>query len=186
MRPAATALALLAAFPAVALPVAGRDVPDGAHVGGRTLRLNGAGVRVKLFFHVYLCALYLEEPSSDPAAILAANGAWKVSMHFLRDVDHHRILEAFTEAFEHNSPGQLPALAADLERFHAILPDLRRDDDLEVSYQPGLGTTLVAPGGARVTVPGKPFADALLRTWIGEHPSDHALRERLLGRAPPG
>lgn len=183
---AAAAIALLLASRAAAMPVGGHEVPEVSRLGERALRLNGAGVRVKLFFRVYVCALYLEEPSSDPAAIVAADRAWRVTMHFLRDVGHHQILDAFTEAFEHNSPGQLPALSADLERFHAILQDLHRGDDLEVSYLPGAGTTLVAPGGARVTVAGKPFAEALLRTWIGEHPSDRSLRERLLGRLPPG
>jgi hypothetical protein len=186
MHPLAAAIALLAALPAGALPVGGQELPETAEVGGRRLQLNGAGVRHKFLFRVYVCALYLEELSSDPAAILASNRAWEVTMHFLRDVKHHQLLEAFTEAFEHNSPGQLPALSADLEKFHAVLQDLREGEDLVVSYHPVTGTTLRAPRGGLATVPGKAFADALLRTWIGEQPSDRSLKSRLLGQTPPG
>jgi hypothetical protein len=168
------------------VPVAGEELPEAASVGDRPLLLNGAGVRRKLLFRVYVCALYLEERSTDPGAILASRRAWKVTMRFLRDVKHHQILEAFTEAFEHNSPGQLPALTGDLEKFHAVLHDLREGELLVVSYLPGTGTTLQAPDGSRATVAGQPFADALLRTWIGDQPSDQALKARLLGQSPPG
>jgi hypothetical protein len=178
----AASLALLAALPAPARDLGGHDIPDTAQVGGRTLVLNGAGIRRKLFFQIYVCALYLEERSSDPAAILAVDRAWQVTMHFMRNISHHKVLESFTEAFEQNSPGQVTALGADLEKFHAVLEDLRQGQDLSISYVAGVGTTLRAPSGASATVPGKNFADAMLRTWLGDNPSDEALKAQMLGR----
>ncbi len=164
-----------------AMDLGGHEIPHTVEVGDKRLSLNGAGIRQKLFFRVYVCALYLEERSHDAAAILAADRAWMVTMHFMRNVGHHQVLEAFTDAFEHNSPGQVRVLRDDLEKFHAIMEDLRNGQDLSISYVPGLGTTLHAPSGAVATVAGKPFADALLRTWLGDHPSDSALKAKLLG-----
>jgi hypothetical protein len=176
------AWALLAAAPAQAREMGHHDIPETARVGERTLVLNGAGIRQKFFFHVYVCALYLEERSGDAAAILSTDRPWQVTMHFMRNITHHQVLEAFTEAFEHNSPGQTAKLHDDLEKFHAVLEDLRQGQDLTLRYLPGLGTTLEAPSGASATVAGKPFADAILRTWLGDRPSDESLKERMLGR----
>jgi hypothetical protein len=41
---------------------------------------------------------------------------------------------------------------------------------------------LTVPGGATSRVEGKGFADAILRTWIGDHPSDGSLKQALLGK----
>jgi len=176
------AWALLAGEPAAARELGRHDIPETAQVGERTLALNGAGIRTKFFFQVYVCALYLEQRSGDAAALLAADRPWQVTMHFMRNVTHHQVLEAFTEAFEHNSPGQTAALHDGLEKFHAVLEDLLQGQDLTLRYLPGRGITLESPSGASATVAGKPFADAILRTWLGDHPSDESLKERLLGR----
>jgi hypothetical protein len=186
MRPLVLAAALFTAGSALARDVAGLEVPETSVCAGRTLRLNGAGLRRKLLFRVYVGALYLESASSDPAAILAADAPWKITLHFLRDVDHEPILEAFREAFDHNSPpGELPGLHAGLARFHEEVMStltVRAGQELTLVYQPGQGSTLTVPGGASSRVEGKRFADALLLTWLGDHPADRALKEALLGR----
>jgi hypothetical protein len=177
-----TGLGLGLGGPAGALEVAGVEVPESLVVGGRSLRLNGAGLRSRLFVKVYVGALYLEQKSGDPAAILAAEAPWAVILTFRRDVDHHKILDAFVAAFELNSPGQLPQLTPQLELFHAVLGDLHRDDVLVLHYLPGAGTRLTVPGGATALVPGHLFAEAVLRSWLGEHPADTSLKDALLGR----
>jgi hypothetical protein len=173
---------LSAGAPAHALEVAGVAVPGTLQVGGRTLQLNGAGLRSKLFIQVYVGALYLERRSGDAAAILADDAPWAVSLVFRRDVDHDKILEAFVAAFEHNSPGQLEQLKPQLELFHVVLRDLKEGETLTLQYQPGAGTTLIVPGGASALVPGRSFGEAVLRTWLGEHPTDASLKAALLGR----
>jgi len=165
-----------------ALEVAGVPVPERLQVDGWPLRLNGAGLRSRLFVKVYVGALYLERPCGDAAVILAAEAPWAVTLHFRRDVDHDKILEAFLAAFELNSPGQLALLEPQLEVFHAVLRDLRAGEALTIHYLPGAGTTLTMPGGATARVPGRPFSEAVLRTWLGEHPTDASLKASLLGR----
>jgi hypothetical protein len=180
-RATAFALALSLAAPALATEVAGVKVPDAATVGGTPLVLNGAGLRKKFIIKVYVGALYLAERSKDPAAILAADAPWKVSMFFLRDVDHDKMVSAFKEGFENNSPGQLPQHLADLEKFHAVMTDLKEGQEMAIAYLPGQGTTLTVPGGAAATVPGLGFAQALLRNWLGQKPADGDLKKGMLG-----
>jgi hypothetical protein len=181
-RVAAVLLALSFAVPALAVEVAGVKVPDAATVGETALVLNGAGLRKKFIIKVYVGALYLAQKSRDAATILAADAPWKVSMFFLRDVGHEKMVEAFKEGFEKNSPGQLAQHLADLKKIEAVLQDLKEGQELVISYQPGPGTTVVAPGGGTVTVPGQGFGTALLRNWLGESPADSSLKAGMLGQ----
>jgi len=182
MRTLLALLALSLALPATAREVAGVQVPESVALGGKTLTLNGAGLRSRFFVKVYVGALYLEQRSSDPAAIVAADAPWKVTLTFRREVEKKQILEAFKERFELNSAADLPRLLPDLARVDAIMKDLKAGDVLEFVYLPGTGATITAPGGGSVTIEGKTFADALLRNWLGEKPADGDLKSGMLGK----
>jgi hypothetical protein len=182
MRTLAAVLALSLAIPALAREVAGVQVPDSTTVGGKTLVLNGAGLRTKVFFKVYVAALYLEQRTTDAVAIVAGDVAWKVTMTLKRDLDKESILTAFKEGFEKNSGAELPRLLPGLDRIGTILKDTKTGEVAEFAYQPGAGLTATAPGGATVTIEGKPFADAMLRIWLGEKPVQDSLKGELLGK----
>jgi hypothetical protein len=182
MRHLLVALALALSLPAFAREVAGVQVPDSVTAGGKALVLNGAGLRSKFFVKVYVGALYLEQRSSDPAAIVAADAAWQVVMTFKRDVDKASILGAFKEGFENNSKADAPKLIPALSRIDAVMKDLKSGDVLVIGYAPGVGSTVTAPGGGTVTIEGKPLADALLRNWLGEKPADGDLKSGMLGK----
>jgi hypothetical protein len=183
------ALALLApllATPALGFEVAGVKVPDSVTAGGKTLKLNGAGIRKKSFLKVkvYVGALYLETASSDPAAIVAADAAKSVHMVFLRDVDKEKIMGAFRDGFEANGGEAVArALAPRLDKVGAVVPaEIKEGQELVVTYLPGKGTTVSVSGGSEVTVEGKDFADAMFKNWLGEEPADGGLKERMLGK----
>ena len=182
MRSLAAILALSLALPAFAREVAGVQVPDSVTVGGKTLVLNGAGLRSKLFIKVYVGALYLEQRSSDPAAIVAADAPWKVSLTMKREADKKAILGGFREGFEKNSQADLPKLLPALDRVDAIMKDLKVGDVVEFAYVPGAGCTVTAPGGGTVTIEGKTFADGMLRIWLGDKPADGDLKKGMLGK----
>jgi hypothetical protein len=78
---------LAVAAPAAALEVARVNVPETVAVGGKTLKLNGAGIRKSFIIKVYVGAPYLETPFSDASAIVSSDQARSVRMRFLRDVD---------------------------------------------------------------------------------------------------
>jgi hypothetical protein len=182
-RSAAALAALLACSSASAREVSGVKVSDTVEAGGATLRLNGAGVRTKFFVKVkvYVGALYLAAPASDPAAILSADAPWTVRMHFLRDVDRKSILDTFREGFENNSKEKLPELLPLLDRVAPAIADVKEGQVMVVSYRPGTGVTVGLEGGAQATVEGRTLADALLRNWLGKEPADSDLKEKMLG-----
>jgi hypothetical protein len=182
MRPVAAALLAAAlAAPASAREVAGVEIEEGTTVAGQALALNGAGIRKKFVVKVYVGALYLASPSADPEAIVAADAPKRVRMVFLRDVGRDSILGAFRDGFDANSPDEAAQARADLDKVASAIPDLKKGGEMVVTYAPGEGTTLSAAGGGTATVPGKAFADALLRNWLGKKPADGDLKKAMLG-----
>ncbi|HET6923095.1 MAG TPA: chalcone isomerase family protein [Anaeromyxobacteraceae bacterium] len=183
-RSAAALAALLASSTASAREVSGVKVPDTVESGGVTLKLNGAGIRTRTFLKVkvYLGALYLPVPASDPAAILAAGAPWVVRMHFLRDVDRKSMLDAYREGFEKNSREKLPEILPLFDRVAPAIADVKEGQVMVVSYRPGAGTTVGVEGGPQATVEGKVLADGLLGNWLGKEPADSDLKEAMLGR----
>jgi hypothetical protein len=184
MRVLPALLATLSLLPAAqAREVAGVSVPDTAQVAGRTLTLNGAGLRKRVFVKVYVGALYLESRSGDPEAIVAADQAKAVRMTFLRDVEREKVLEAFRDGFERNSKATAAGARQKLEAVEKVLPaELRKGQVLVVAYAPGAGATVGVEGGASASVEGKEFADALFRNWLGPDPADADLKAGMLGR----
>ncbi|HET9598343.1 MAG TPA: chalcone isomerase family protein [Anaeromyxobacteraceae bacterium] len=183
VRLAACLALAAAAAPAPARTVEGVEVPDEVTAEGARLALNGVGLRRATLFKVkvYVGALYLATPSRDADAIVAADEPRTVHMTFLRDVEKDKVLGAFREGFEKNSASQARELVPLLDRIAKVIPaTMKPRQALVVTYAPGKGTTVVGPEGA-ATVEGKPFADALLRNWLGRDPADGDLKKAMLG-----
>ncbi len=68
-------LALLFTFlfslPAFAVEISGMKIPDSAKVEGQELKLNGAGIRTRMFIKVYVGALYLEQKMNAADAVIS-------------------------------------------------------------------------------------------------------------------
>lgn len=174
-------LALCLALPSFAKERAGVQAADTVTVEGKTLKLNGLGLRTKAIFKVYVLALYLETPSKNPQAIIQSDQIKRVQMVLLRSVDKAKIVDAIREGFSRNNQAQLPALKSRLDTLANVIPDLKEGNQLVFTYVPGKGTLVQAPGGKTATLEGKDFADALFSTWLGKIPADEDLRDELLG-----
>ncbi len=168
---------------AFAVEVAGVPVDEAADLDGKKLVLNGAGLRKKLFFKVYVGALYVEQRSADAAALLAADAPRLVRLHMLRELDRESILKAFREGIEKNSPATAAAALAKLAQVEKAIPaELKPGQVVTVTYRPGAGTSLGIQGGTAASVEGKDFADAILRVWLGDEPVDADLKAGMLGK----
>ncbi len=186
-RPLALASALaatliLAAPPARAGELAGVKMEDSVSVGGKTLKLNGMGLRKKAFFKVYVGGLYLEAPSKDANAVLAADSAKEMRMHFLRSIDRQKLVDAYKEGFEANAPQLIASQKANLDKFYGWVTDVKDGSVFSCAYVPGTGTIVSRDGKEAGTIAGKEFADALFRLWLGPKPPSEDLKNGLLGK----
>ncbi|HEY1252847.1 MAG TPA: chalcone isomerase family protein [Thermoanaerobaculia bacterium] len=184
MRAARTALAVLLFAAAGALPaadVAGVQVPETVTAEGKTLKLNGAGLRKKLLFKVYVAALYLETPSKDGAAVVSSSEVKSMRLSILRSLKGSQVGEAISEGFERNSKDQLPKLQDRLKKLEQMIPDVKEGDEIVFNAVPDKGVHVTVRGTDRGTIEGRDFADALFSVWLGPNPVQEDLKKALLG-----
>jgi len=184
--------ALLVALLAVVFPTGSasaatcRDVefPDSVDVDGRTLALNGLGLRLAtmLKVKVYVAALYVAERSPDAARILAAGAPRRIELHFLRDVAADDLDAAWDEGFAHNAPAQLPALRGKIAQLKRWMSDMRAGQRLVFTHAAG-GLAVEVAGAPKGVIAGEDFAMALFSLWLGEQPPNPELKAGLLGGA---
>ncbi len=177
-------LSLTLALPALGKEkeVAGVRFPETVSVEGKELKLNGAGLRTRAFFKVYAAALYLETTSQDAAQVITSDQLKRVRMYMLRDLEKKKITDAITEGMEKNNKAAMPSLKARLDTVNAAIPDLKKGDELAITYVPGKGTRVQSKGGQELSVEGKDFADALFSVWLGKEPVDGGLKDGMLGK----
>jgi hypothetical protein len=176
-----------AAFAADAADVGGVKLDDRARVQEADLQLNGAGVRTRYFFDIYVAALYLPEKTSDPAAVLALAGNKRVAIHMLRDVGADTFIAALIDGVRANhTQAEVASLEPRLKEFAATLTQMKeaRKGSVIALDLVGTQTQLVVDGKpAGRSIAGEDFYRALLRIWLGSKPAQEDLKNALLGQA---
>jgi hypothetical protein len=167
-----------------ATQIAGIELPDSYSLDGKTLALNGAGVRSKLFVKVYIGALYLQQTTHDAATALADTGPGSMQMVMLyKQVGAEKITHGWEDGMAANLDAATRARLADrLKRFNSWFSDLVRGDHVFIDYIPGQGTRLKINDAVRGTIEGSDFFQALLKVWLGSDPADPDLKQGLLGQ----
>jgi Chalcone isomerase-like len=174
-------LCLLFASAAVSKEIAGVNLPDTTLVEGKTLKLNGAGVRTKVVFKVYVGGLYLENPTRDAATVISSDQIKRMQLSVLRTLSARQVSEAIEEGFQKNSRSQMSALSNRLTNFASMIPNVEKGDQIVLTYVPGRGTVVAAKGQEKGVIIGKDFADALFSVWLGSEPVQADLKTALLG-----
>ncbi len=176
---------LLTAVHSHAAEVAGVKLPDKAQVESRELALNGVGLRMRLFFKVYVIGLYLGEKKRDAAAVLAEPGPKRVLIHMLRDVGADTFSEALVDGLKANhSQADYRALEPRVKQLEAIMGEVKEaKKGMDIALDWTGAATRVAIRGKPVgePIPGEDFYRALLRIWLGEHPVQDDVKSGLLG-----
>src|SRR5262245_4597181 len=106
MKTRVALMVIASALLAVSLPAgeaSGVKMPDTVTVEGKTLKLNGIGLRKKLMFKVYVAGLYVETPTKAPEAIISSDQIKRMDLHILRSLKASQVTEAIEEGFEKNS-----------------------------------------------------------------------------------
>ncbi|HYB53807.1 MAG TPA: chalcone isomerase family protein [Thermoanaerobaculia bacterium] len=177
----AAALALTFASALRAGEVEGVRMADTVVAEGKTVKLNGMGLRTRIIFKVYVAGLYLENPSHDPSAIIQSDQVKRVELGIVRSLTGAQVAEAIGQGFEQNSKSQMGALKARLDKLESWIPDVDKGDSIVLTYVPGKGTIVWARLTERGVIEGKDFSDALLSVWLGPNPVQADLKRKLLG-----
>ncbi|WP_034348514.1 chalcone isomerase family protein [Noviherbaspirillum massiliense] len=172
-----------------AAEVAGVKLEDTVKVGGQELKLNGAGIRHKVIFKVYVAGLYLSEKKSTVQDVLAATGPRRVKIVTLRDIGSEEFGRGLMSGIQLNldrtEKAKLTNQLLKLGEVFAQIPELKKGDVVLVDWIPNTGTVMYVDGKQIVEpLPDIAFYNALLKMWLGEKPLDVKLKPLLLGQKP--
>ena len=173
-------ITLVALSPTRAATLAGVSFPDQLTVGGKTVVLNGLGLRTATLLRVkvYVIGLYLESKSSDPQAIIASGDNKRIAMHFVHDVTGKELRGGWTEGFEDNTP-DTTGIRDEIAKFNASMCDVKNGDSIVLDFAGDTVNVLI--NDTRIdTLTGKAFQQALLAIWLGPKPPNEPLKQGIL------
>jgi hypothetical protein len=170
---------------AEAAEVADVLLADQIEVAGVPLRLNGAGLRTRLFLDVYVMGLYLPAPTARADAVLRGGQLRRVHLAMKRDVAADTIWEAFAEGIRKNtSAAELAALApplAQIEQLFREIGDVAAGDSIDIDFRADGAVDVAHDGRPRGSVaPSADLQRALLSIWLGAKPVQEDLKRALL------
>jgi hypothetical protein len=165
---------------ASAAELAGVTMPDTATVGGKSLVLNGLGLREKYFIDVYVGGLYLPEKTRDGTKATTDDVPKRIVMHFVySEVTKDKLTVAFDEGFA--AVGATTSQAAGLAQLNGWMETVHAGDQVVLEYVPGTGTTVTVKGVKKGTIAGADFMKALWGVYLGPVPPTAKLKDGMLG-----
>ncbi len=165
--------------------IAGVAVPESVTIKNKVLVLNGAGIRKKLFFKVYVGALYLTVKRTTAGEILSDPGAKRIVMSFLyKEVTAEKLVAGWNEGFAgNNTAEELKVLQDRINQFNSFFTTVLQGDEIRLDYMPQKGTQVWVNDTMKGSVPGEDFFRALLKIWLGPKPADVGLKDAMLGNS---
>jgi long-chain acyl-CoA synthetase len=181
---ALVAASVLATAPLQAAEVAGVRIEEQTKSGTTDLVLNGAGIRTRIVFKVYVGALYVPKKTGNAATIIEAKEPRRVVLHLLRDLDADSLFGALLDGLKKNhGDAEMAALKPDIDQFERIMRGIgnaKTGDVIGIDFTPS-GVAIAHNGQARGSVAGENFGRALLKVWLGDKPADADLKRAMLG-----
>ena len=171
------------AVPALAAEVGGVKLDDKVAVGGQDLVLNGAGIRTRAIFKVYVGSLYVPAKAADLAGVLA-KGPRRIQLNLLRNLSADQLVDALNDGLkENNTEAEMAAVKTQAEQLTSIMKAFgEAKEGNVVTLDFADGATLVGFNGApRGSIPGEAFNKALTKIWLGEKPVQSDLKKAMLG-----
>ena len=175
--------AMCFAAPALAADVGGVKLADKATLGGQELVLNGAGIRTKAIFKVYVVSLYEPAKAADLAGVLA-KGPRRVQMNLLRNLSADDLVNALVDGLkEANSEQEAAAVKPQVDQMVTIMKafgEVKEGNVVTLDFVDG-ATLIGFNGAAKGTIAGEPFNRALTKIWVGDKPVQADLKKAMLG-----
>ncbi len=168
------------------MKINGVNVEKNLTIEGQELMLNGAGMREKLWFDLYVGALYLENKSKDGRALSMADKAMAITLDITDElVTQDKMITAVEDGFDEScSSKERKAIKKEINQFIGLFSEkIVKGDHFVIAYVPGKGTMVSKNGKDLGTIKGMDFKKGLFGIWLGDDSVDDDLKEGMLGKA---
>jgi hypothetical protein len=157
------------------------QIPDTLEVNGRTLHLNGYGLRTYsiLGIHIYVASLYLERSSTSPEDIIRSPETKLLTVRFEHNISADDARKAWRDGLANNCTAPCHLDPQDVERFLAVVPAMHTGDNYSLLFNQHNATVTVS-GRQIGTITSPQFAEAMLATFLGPKPASPSLKQELL------
>lgn len=168
-----------------ATEVAGVKIEDAITIAGTRLALNGAGIRYKGPFKIYVGDLYATKKVHSLDELIAAPGPKRLDMTFLREINSADFGKLLTRGIEDNiSRTEMSKIVPGMIKMGDIFAANKSfvpGDVCSLEWDPAKGLTIWAKG----KIQAEPFQDpaffrALMSIWFGSSPADWKLKDAML------
>jgi len=164
------------------IEVEGVTMPGTMELSGESLVLNGAGMREKVVFDLYVGALYLNAKTSDAKSVINADQSMAMKLQIVSKlVSSKKMVDAVDDGFDAAMNGDTSALADKIEAFKGFFSDkIVKGNIFDIAYIKGKGSVVYKNGKEVGVVEGLDFKKALFAIWLGSDPADDDLKEAML------
>jgi hypothetical protein len=148
---------------------------------GKTLYLNGLGLRTYSIFrvHIYVAGLYLEHQSTDASTVLQSPETKLLRIQFVHNVSANAARDAWRKGLENNCPAPCHLDPADVARFLSEVPDMHAGERFSILFTQQ-GATVTADATSFGTISKPQFVSLMLATFLGPRPASNKLKAELL------
>ena len=163
--------------------IEGVNIPKVIKLDNEFLTLNGAGIRTKFFFNIYIGSLYLKDKESNIDEILSDTQAKRISLHFLyKEVSKEKLTNGWIDGFKNNNNEIIfKSLKERLNKFNSYFDTTHKGDIVILDFLSNKKTRITINTKDKGEIMGNDFQVALLKVWFGDDPADYNLKEAMLG-----
>ena len=160
-------------------------VEDGT--GKTKLKLNGYGIRDKMWINLYTQALYVTKTTSDAEKILNSKSSIATRLYVTSSlVSKEKLIKAIEEGVEKSYKGDIESIRP---RLNMLMSFFNKDEVLEKNgyvdfiYSEDTETLYTSINDKVIgEIKGADFRIVLFGIWLEEKPVDRTLKRRLLGK----
>ncbi|GAA4839357.1 chalcone isomerase family protein [Algivirga pacifica] len=159
------------------------ELKENVTVDGTDLVLNGAGIRTKFFFDLYVGSLYLPSKKTDAEAIIHGEDLMRIQLNIISSMITSEKMESATrEGFENATNGKTQPIEGEINAFIDVFKEEIKEGDVFQFDAQGPRVTVYKNGNKSIVIEGKAFREALFGIWLSNKPADKKLKEQMLGK----
>lgn len=155
-----------------------------AIVDGKSLKLQGIGLREQLSEELYIGALFTEYRSVEPEILAEASNTKRMELRIVTaKITSKRFGRFWAETIRINNPSKaVREQQKSIIKFNDFFKDsLFRGDQIVIDHVQGEGTTVYLNGTKLGQLYSDSFMPLLLQTWIGPRPPSDSFKNTILG-----